>query len=84
MITIHKYSLYSETSLTLKNGAEILTAKLQNNTPQLWVKLDTERLDETRDFIVVPTGCDIKAEKTSYISTLFFDDGLVFHVFEVL
>lgn len=91
MLTILKYEIPDpkkapEFSITLPQGAEILTAQSQNNEPQIWVLLNPKNPAETRNFFVIVTGGFIKEkkEKLNYVGTFQMDEGsFVGHVFEI-
>jgi hypothetical protein len=86
MITIHKWTLQPGVNgLRLPIGAEVLTVQIQNGSPQLWAKVDTEQPTEPRIFAVVGTGHELPSSATNlrYIATVQIDGMLlVFHVFE--
>ncbi len=88
MRTIYKYPLYSlsiANTVTLPEGAQVLTARFQNGTMYIWVLLEnTGGLMESRTFKIFGTGFDIPdKDDLKYIATSEIGN-LIFHVFEVL
>lgn len=58
METIYKYALELEDEqiITLKRGAEILSAQEQNDQLVLWALVDPDRQDEKVKFYIAGTG----------------------------
>ena len=86
MVTIYKYILSSaeRQTLSLPNGAEILTARAQGNAVYLWAKVNVDAPSFDRTFLVYGTGHSIPEDiYMRYIDTVFIM-GLVFHVFELI
>jgi hypothetical protein len=83
MKTIYKYQLtLSDSPITIPKGAEILTVKLQNDTPTLWALVDTdEYLQEGRLIVIRGTGHTIE-DNAKHITT-YMDGPFVWHVFEL-
>ena len=83
MKTIYKYQLtLSDSPITMPKGAEILTVKLQNDTPTLWALIDTYvGLEESRLIVIRGTGQAIE-DNAKYITT-YMDGPFVWHVFEL-
>jgi len=83
MKTIYKYQLtLSDNPITMIKGAEILTVKLQNDTPTLWALVDTdEYLQESRLIVIRGTGHTIE-DNAKHITT-YMDGPFVWHVFEL-
>lgn len=80
MKTIYKYKLGE---LLLPAGAKVLTAGKQNDEFYIWAEIDTEQTPEHRTFAVYGTGWDMPEENRCYIATVF-DNGFVWHVYEVV
>lgn len=83
MKTIYKYQVYNEHNpITMLKGAEILTVKLQNDIPTLWVLVDTdEYLQESRIIVIRGTGHAIE-DNAKYVAT-YMDGPFVWHAFEL-
>jgi hypothetical protein len=83
MKTIYKYPLtLSDSPITMPKGAEILTVKLQNDTPTLWALIDTYvGLEESRLIVIRGTGHTIE-DNAKHITT-YMDDPFVWHAFEL-
>jgi len=84
MKTIYKYPLTSKDStLMLPKDAEILTVKLQNGTPTLWVLVNphTSELEE-RCIRIFGTGWEVN-DNMKYIET-YMEEYFVWHVFELI
>tara|TARA_R110000796_G_scaffold221735_1_gene337911 strand:- start:81 stop:344 length:264 start_codon:yes stop_codon:yes gene_type:complete len=83
MKTIYKYQLtLSDSPITMPKGAEILTVKLQNDTPTLWALIDTYvGLEESRLIVIRGTGHHIE-DNAKYIAT-YVDGPFVWHIFEL-
>lgn len=85
MNTIYKYSLIGPTKLelSLPLNARILTAHQQGGYPQLWALVDTDSPYVIRTIEIFATGEQLYDTDTlQYITTLFMDTGLIYHVFE--
>lgn len=85
--TIWKFSLGHGTFVDIKmpKGSDLLTVEIQDGCPHLWVAVDPDRETETRVFAVYGTGHIInRYNKKKFIGTVFLNNGLVFHVFEML
>lgn len=85
MKTIYKYALRvgDTVSVTMPEGAQVLTAQTQNETPCLWAEVDTDKLPVSRKFEIRGTGHPLDGTEGRYVGTLQFRGGLlVFHVFE--
>jgi hypothetical protein len=83
MKTIYKYQLtLSDSPITMPKGAEILTVKLQNDTPTLWALIDTDiYLEESRLIVIRGTGHPVE-DNAKYITT-YMDGPFVWHAFEL-
>lgn len=81
MKKIYKYPLTSQDcTLKLPKEAEILTVKLQNETPTLWALVDPTSELEERHICIVGTGWDVE-DSMKYITT-YIDGYFVWHIFE--
>ena len=83
MKAIYKYPLtLSDNPISMPKGAEILTVKLQNEIPTVWVLIDTnEYLQESRLIVIRGTGQAIE-DNAKYIAT-YMDGPFVWHAFEL-
>lgn len=86
MKTIHKFLLEisDHPTVSMPVGAKILKLEVQDNDAYIWALVDTNRsMVESRFFYIRGTGhnCSGLSHK-QYIDTLFFESGLVFHVFK--
>lgn len=84
---IYKYplDLIEHQVIVLPDGYEILTLKLQNGQPCLWVKRDTDLTTPKVDVKIwmYGTGAVIKETGMKYIGTLLlYNDELVLHFFQ--
>lgn len=85
MITVHKFTLHKETTLTLPIGAEVLSVGPQGNCLRMWVKVGTDLPTEERVFHTFATGESMADDKLFvFIGRATTPTGLEFHVFEVL
>lgn len=86
MITIHKFEVSTDFVVELHKGYEILTAKDQQGTIQMWVKFDTKQPKEQVRFVSYGTGHEVDPDLClKYVSTFEAVGGMfVFHLFEVL
>lgn len=88
MKTIYKYEIpvTDVFELTLPLWSEILSVQVQGGTPYVWVKLDTEKDNETRVFRIFGTGQSIDDPRDmKFIGTFqLYNGDLVFHLFEIL
>jgi len=83
MKTVWKYILKPECALEIPKESWILQVEAQGNNICLWVMVDTEKEKETRYFLIVGTGHEIKHHSIANIGSVMLDGGnLVFHVFE--
>lgn len=83
MKTIWKYEIPLEDtfSLSMPEGAQVLTVQLQGGIPSLWAMVEPSAPQEERRFAVIGTGNPI-GEVGDYIATIQLHGGeLVFHVF---
>ncbi len=85
-IRIWKYPIRPDLNdIQLPVDAEFLCVGVQQEQPQLWVKLDKNKPLVTRRIRVYGTGHEVPNSPHKYIGTFFLDQGsLVFHVFEQL
>ena len=81
MLTIWKYELgiVDEQTITLPVNYELLALQMQNNTPCIWVLVDTESPQKDIKLVTYGTGHTILNHST-YIGT-YQTGPLVFHVF---
>jgi len=85
MNTIYKYKLQPNFGrLEMPQGAQVLTVQMQDGTPCLWARVDTDRALEWRSFDVYGTGHEMPDDpRLVYVATFQMDGGaLVWHVFE--
>jgi hypothetical protein len=83
MRTIWKWTLTTECTLDMPQGAKILTVQEQHGEPQLWALVDSNAPQERRTFRVYGTGHCCATDPGDYIGTFqLHGGGLVFHVFE--
>ena len=82
---IWKYELPDPTCyVSIPNGAVLLKAAVQRGKVCVWALVDPDAVPIGREFITVGTGHsfpDHITEQLTYVDTVFFDNGLVFHVF---
>ena len=86
MITIWKKELET-TDIQLVEmplDAELLTAQVQNETLNLWFKVDTEKLKVNREIFIYGTGNPIPDNVNAvYVATYQLLNGnAIFHVFD--
>lgn len=92
--TVWKYPLWSDkrtsnVDISMPKGAELLDVQVQDGKPMLWALVDVGVDEEERSIRVAGTGHEIiyhEAEQNlRWFSTFLMpDEGLVFHVFEVV
>lgn len=88
MQTIYKYPLEvtDKQSLTLPDGAKILSVQMQGESLCLWAMVSpTIQAIETRTFWIYGTGHDVTLapEHLNFLATVQMRGGtLIFHVFE--
>lgn len=88
--TIFKYELQPYTELELPKNAKILSVNTQKNIDTeciyVWVLIDRKiKETEKRKFVTYGTGHPIPDDiHIDFIGTVFFKNGLVFHIFEKL
>lgn len=79
---VFKYKLSPEQNLIeMPRYAKLLHVGEQDGEAYVWAAVDPERPVETRVLWVVPTGVEIDSGLT-FVGTVQFADGLVFHAFE--
>lgn len=87
MKRILKYSLHSEGiySVRMPEDGIILSCKLQNGHPCIWVLTENAIVNTTRHFKAFMTGETIpEGVNMEYIETLLLnDDRYVIHLFEI-
>ena len=71
-------------TVSMRQGAEILSVASQNNNICIWAKVDPSETLEDRIFYVFGTGEDIDNKIDLHLigTVLFFPVPFVFHVFE--
>lgn len=91
MKSVYKYKLtaevFSQQSIQMPQGAQILTCKVQEKDLCLWVLVDTQTIKfETRTLFLVGTGRAVPDCDLNYIGSYHVNEGmqLVFHLFEVI
>lgn len=76
------------TNLEMPSGARVVNVERQDDSICLWALVDSDRIPRTRTFIIRGTGHEIAlghAGAIEYVGTAHFpDQGLVWHVFELL
>lgn len=81
---IYKYKVPIEIAIIIKmpKDAKILTLKLQNDKPYIWVEFDAENENnlEERTFFIAMTGQEFGCYM-KYIDT-FFQNEIVCHLYE--
>lgn len=88
MYSVFKYVLKPNITLTMPEGAEILSVGAQGEEAVMWARVDTDKEDQKRDFMVLGTGHPLPRDRVlEYVGTIQFmqgvSEGLVFHAFEV-
>lgn len=70
-------------SVTMPDGAKILTAAVQRGQPCLWAEVDPSAPMCERSIAIFGTGHELPDDPGSYIGTFQVDHGVfVFHVYE--
>jgi hypothetical protein len=85
MQTIHKFNVYptEERHVEMPAGAQLLSVKSQNDIPQLWALVNTDRPMAKRLILARGTGHDCTDLPGTFIDTVVIhDDSLVFHYFD--
>lgn len=83
--SIWKYPVSDRThfTLSLPQGAEILSVQIQHGKPQLWALVSPQLPTEDRRFCIVGTGWDFDADGLKFIGTFQQSGGaFVLHLFE--
>ena len=82
MKTIFKYTLhmFSEQTIDMPKGAQLLTAQMQNGVPCVWALVDTNADDAKRTIFIHGTGHEIIHDHP-WVAT-FQDRAFVWHVFD--
>lgn len=83
--SIWKYQLEitDRQNVVMREGAQILTAQMQNGTLCLWAMLNPSAPRERREIEIIGTGNPAEAADRRYIATVQMAGGaLVWHVFE--
>lgn len=85
MKTIYKYILMHDCSINMPKLSQLLSVHEQVGQICLWVLVDPQNVDETREFVVIGTGHNIPKDGHAFVGTAMMHDGsLVLHVFEKL
>lgn len=86
--TIYKYPLLMPTEIhEIPIGAEFLSCGMQNDEFCMWFLVDAIKEKEKRTFTCIPTGYPykyIEGYKYSLIGRADYNNGLVYHIFEVI
>ena len=81
---IYKYKLQSEiTRLELPAHAHILSACAKGDDAYIWALVDPDVPTCSRMIATYATGYSYVPLGAKFIDTIHFDNGLVFHVFEI-
>jgi hypothetical protein len=88
MKVVHKYPLTEESqqSIEMPDGAEILTARIQDGALCIWALVDPEQPIVKRLFTIAPTGQEVVGIFHKYIGQIVHHGPwgeLVGHLFEV-
>lgn len=82
-----KLEITDEQTISMPQGAQVLTAQMQGADLQVWALVDETILaakKAPKRFAIYGTGNPVPQEPGRYISTFQLPDaGLVFHVFEI-
>ena len=83
---IYKYNLnkYGYINISVPKGSEVLTAQIQNGDLVVWILHDTNYNLIEKEFYTAYTDMPFYASNKKYISTVQDNDGLVYHVFEII
>lgn len=83
MITIWKYNVLMavQFKLELPEKSRVLSVQMQDEAPCMWVRVDTERPLEVRQFAIVGTGNAVPDGYTEHLGT-WQQGRFVFHLFE--
>jgi hypothetical protein len=81
---IYKYKIEPEkTKLELPRGAEILSANVKGDDAYIWALVDPDVPLTDRVIGAYATGYSNVPVGAKFIDTVHFQNGLVFHIFEV-
>lgn len=83
MKSIYKYTLRETGSIEMPVGAKIISCQLQNEIVTIWAFVDDTARIEKRRFEIIGTGWACNIIGYTFLATLQFRNGLVFHVFEL-
>jgi hypothetical protein len=78
--------MQSVQTIEMPRKAKVLTVQLQFNQPWMWAMVDSDNDKEVREFELRGTGENLPvlvATYRKYINTIQFDNGLVYHLFEL-
>lgn len=83
---VWKYPLkIGQEVVELPFASEILSFKIQNEVPTIWVLIrDANVIKENRRFLVTGTGFEFSKHDYKFIGTDFSEGSYVWHCFEIL
>lgn len=85
MDTIWKYDIKPDVTHHMPAGAKFLSLGMQGEDAVMWFLVNTDNDLHPRKFRVFGTGWEIYAvDRLVYKGTFFPQEGLVFHLFEVM
>jgi len=89
MKVIYKYDIWIlkiEIIIQMPKGAKILSVKVQNNKPRMWVLADPDKPMVQRQFLLLETGQKFAPYvDLNHVGTFQLRDGdFVGHLFEVM
>lgn len=86
MSQIWKFTLQPVCEIEMPLGSKILSVVAQDNNTCIWAKVDPRVEKIKRRFVGFGTGHEIPDDvEMSFVGTAFLNnDGLVFHIFEVI
>lgn len=86
MRVVYKYAieLVRNQIIELPAKAMILSVQVQGSSLCIWALVETSHSLEQSAILIVGTGHDIGTLAVAHISTVQLNNGLVFHIFEVV
>lgn len=84
---VFKYEVFTDFTLNLPEGYEVLSVMDQHNKSQMWIKVnDKDTNTKPVRFVTYGTGHDIDEElNLKFVGTFPVVNGMfIFHLFEVL
>ena len=85
MKVIWKYAINPHTTVSIPDGARLLSVQTQDNQPQLWALVDPSKPKVGHAFRAVATGEEFDDQGHVYVATFQINNGgLVFHLFELI